>query len=54
MTASKVSLVSPDWEIPMVRVLLEQTDLAGNSLAINASDLTYESLRIYDDIISAA
>ena len=38
-SASSVSLVSPDCETPMVRVFLEQTDLAGNSLAMKASDL---------------
>ena len=37
--ASRVSFVSPDWETPIVRVFSEQTDLAGNSLAMNASDL---------------
>ena len=37
--ASRVSLVSPDCETPMVRVFSEQTDLAGNSLAMKASDL---------------
>ena len=44
--ASRVSLVSPDWDTPMVNVFSEQTDLAGNSLAMNASQRTDEYFRI--------
>ena len=52
--ASRVSLVSPDCEMAIVRVLEEQTDFAGNSLAINASERTSVRSRIYDEIISDA
>ena len=40
---SIVSFVSPDCEIPIVRDSLEHTELAGNSLATNASQVIEES-----------
>ena len=52
--ASMVSLVSPDCDIPMVRVFAEHTDFAGNSLAMKASNLTEENILMYEEIISAA
>lgn len=44
--ASIVSFVSPDCEIPIVRELLEHTDFAGNSLAMNVSQVTEEKVRM--------
>ena len=49
-----MSFVSPDWDTPMVNVLGEQTDLAGNSLAMNASQRTDVNLRMYEEMISEA
>ena len=52
--ASRVSFVSPDWDTPMVSVLGEQTYVAGNSLAMNASERTDVNFRMYEEMISEA